>query len=527
MNSYLTQVSAAARNAAFKRDWVAVDACAKEILKHDAKSAEGHFLNGLAAKASQSRAAAVVAFSTALEIDDRRYDAAIELANQYCAAQRHADAAALVSRYENRLDNSPVYLHMAATVYSTIGMHDRAWPLFKRADELQSGVPLFQAHLATCATFLGKIQEARQIYAGLLKREPGHQRYHYQLAKLGKATDSKHIRQMEEVLATSNLSPDKNIFIYYAIGKELEDLGEWDRAYEYFRKAGDAVLSVADYDVNADIALIDKIIEVCDASWIGSDPGGTRGGRARKSPIFIVGLPRSGTTLVERIVSSHSEVASMGETQYMQMVIRRESGIESEEKMTPAMIEAAAKMDARRIGDGYMDMLDYRLGAESRFVDKLPFNVFYLGFIARAFPDARIVLVERNAMDCCFAMYKQVFTWAYKFSYSLEGLGRFYVAYRRLVEHWRRVIGDRLIEIQYESLVTDQEGRTRALLDNLGLPFEEACLDFDQNQSATATASSVQVREKIHARSVGRWRNYERRLQPLKETLEKAGIVVD
>ena len=174
-----------------------------------------------------------------------------------------------------------------------------------------------------------------------------------------------------------------------------------------------------------------------------------------------------------------------------------------------------------------MNMLDYRLGAEARFVDKLPFNVLYLGFIAKAFPDASIVLVERNPMDCCFAMYKQVFTWAYKFSYSLEGLASFYVAYHRLLAHWRRVLADRLMEIEYESLVTDQEGQTRALLEQLGLPFEEACLDFDKNRSATATASSVQVREKIHARSVGRWKNYERHLQPLKESLERAGIAVD
>ena len=527
MNGYLAQVSAAARNAAFKRDWVTVDACAREILEHDAKSAEGHFLNGLAAKASKSAAAAVTAFATALEIDDQRHDAAIELANQYCAAQRHADAAVLVSRYEDRLGNSPLYLHMAATVYSTIGMHDRAWPLFRKANELQPGVPLFEAHLATCATFLGKIREARQMYARLLAREPGHQRYHYQLARLGRATDSTHIRQMEGVLAASKQSPDKNIFMYYAIGKELEDLGEWDKAFEYFRKAGDAVLSVADYDINADIALIDTIIDVCDAGWISADAGSTPVNRTRKKAIFVVGLPRSGTTLVERILSSHSEVGSVGETQYMQMVIRRESGIESDEKMTPAMIEAAAALDAGRIGDGYMDMLGYRLGAEARFVDKLPFNVLYLGFIAKAFPDAHIVLVERNAMDCCFAMYKQVFTWAYKFSYSLEGLSRFYVAYRRLITHWQNVIGERLIQVEYESLVADQQGQTRALLGKLGLPFEKACLDFDRNRSATATASSVQVREKIHTRSVGRWKNYERHLQPLKESLQNAGIAVD
>ena len=158
------------------------------------------------------------------------------------------------------------------------------------------------------------------------------------------------------------------------------------------------------------------------------------------------------------------------------------------------------------------------------FVDKLPFNFLYLGFICKAFPTARIIHVKRNPMDACFAMYKQVFVGAYKFSYSLENLGRFYEAYTRLAEHWRETLGDRLIELDYEELVTDQEGQTRRLLDSVGLDFDEACLDFDKNRSATATASSVQVRDKIHTRSVNRWRNYEAQLAPLAERLESAGI---
>jgi hypothetical protein len=151
----------------------------------------------------------------------------------------------------------------------------------------------------------------------------------------------------------------------------------------------------------------------------------------------------------------------------------------------------------------------------------------YLGFIAKAFPGARIVVMKRNPMDSCFAMYKQVFTWAYKFSYSLEGLGRFYVAYDRLLDHWQKMLGDRLIEVEYEGLVADQENQTRILLDKLDLDFEEACLNFDKNKSATATASSVQVREKVHTRSVNRWKNYQQQLQPLRDYLENAGIAVD
>src|SRR5688572_12882698 len=129
-------------------------------------------------------------------------------------------------------------------------------------------------------------------------------------------------------------------------------------------------------------------------------------------------------------------------------------------------------------------------------------------------------------MATCFAMYKQVFTWAYKFSYSIESLGRYYVAHDRLLRHWRRLLGKRLIEIQYESLVADQETQTRMLLERLGLDFEPACLEFEKNEAASATASSVQVREKIHARSVNRWKHFERELQPLRQLLESAGIAI-
>jgi hypothetical protein len=243
-------------------------------------------------------------------------------------------------------------------------------------------------------------------------------------------------------------------------------------------------------------------------------------------PIFIVGLPRTGTTLTERIIASHSKVQSVGETQFMQMVLRRESGVESEEKMTPEMIRAASKLDVRMIGNGYMRMLIYRLGNEPIFIDKLPLNLLYLGFIAKAFPHAKIVHVQRNPMDSCFAMYKQVFAWAYKFSYSFDSLARFYQAYLRLLEHWQLLFGDRIIGIEYESLVRNQETETRKLIEALGLPFEAACLNFDQNETAAATASAVQVREKVHTRSVDRWKHFETHLQPLRDALEQHGVSV-
>jgi len=527
MNEYLRQVSAAARNAVSKRNWPTVDACAREILSKNNNSPEGYFLSGLVEKAADRPEQASAAFTKALELDDERYDASVELAFQHSSARRNADAAALVTKYEVKLDNSPLYLNMAGSVYSQVGMPEKAWPLFKKATKLQPGVDLFQANLASSGMSLGKIQEAKKIFENLLDRSPNHQRNHLTYARLEKAIDRKHIEKMKAILSSTNLSADNNIFMYYAIGKELEDLEEWEEAFQYFKMAGDAVASVADYDVNTDLVLIDKIIDVCNSDWLADGAVDAAVTPRSKDPIFIVGLPRTGTTLTDRIISSHSEVQSVGETQFMQILLRRESGIDSEEKMTPEIIEAAAKLDITMIGDGYLDMLAYRLGDEPMFVNKLPFNVLYLGFIAKTFPNARIVLLKRNPLDSCFAMYKQVFTWAYKFSYTLNGLGKFYVGYQRLLDHWQRLLGDRLIEVEYETLVSDQENQTRLLLDKLGLDFEEACLHFDESKTASATASSVQVREKIHTRSVDRWKNYAEQLQPLREHLESAGIVVE
>jgi len=527
MINELSRISTTARRAVQVRDWATVDACANEILRQDQASAEGHFLSGLVLKVANKPAKAAQAFEKALSLDADRYDVAVELANQYSIARRNGDAAALLAKYEDKLHNSPMYLDLAGTIYSDIGMPLKAWPLYQKAIALQPGVDLFQANLAACGVYLGKIEESRTIYRALLNRFPGHRRNHYQLSRLGKAKDSSHVDQMKEILRTGDDSPEKNIFMYYAIGKELEDLEQWEEAFEFYQQGGDAVTSVASYDVADDIAVIDKIIEVCNADWLASDDELSTGDSSDKTPIFIVGLPRTGTTLTERIVSSHSQVASLGETQFLQMVIRRESGVQSVENINPEMIEVVAGNELWPVAEGYLDAVRYRLGDEPMFIDKLPFNFLFLGFIVKAYPDARIIHLGRNPMDACFSMYKQVFTWAYKFSYSLERLGQYYVAYDRLRNHWREVLQDRLIEVEYEALVTDQEGQTRILLDRLGLEFEESCLNFQDNTSPSATASSVQVRNKVNTASVGKWTRFATQLQPLKEHLESAGISLD
>ncbi len=521
----LARLGATARRAARAKNWTLVRDCTREILKQDKRSSEGWFLTGLLENAAGQRQKAVAAFSRSIQYDPRRYDSAVELASLCQAFLHHREALSLLKKYEPGLAKNPWYLDMAAGVYARLGLHDKAWPLYLRANELQPDIDRFQANLAACAVKVGKIDQARSLYKGLLARHPHHQRNHYELSRLATTRDSAHVEQMKQVLQDTGLPPAKNIFLYYAIAKELEDLQQWDEAFEFYQRGGEAAAAEArasGYDVGSDIALIDRIIEVCDPAWLADSPAKTGPGRPDKTPIFIVGLPRTGTTLTERIVSSHSHVESADETFFLQIAIRRASGVAGKEEMSPDIIGAAAKKDIGVIARGYMDAVAYKLGGWPFFIDKYPYNYLYLGFIAKAWPQARIVHLRRNPMDACFAMYKQSY---FRQAYTLDDLGNYYAAYDRLSRHWREILGERLIEVDYENLVSDLDGQTRTMLQKLGLEFEPACLDFHLNKTPSATASAAQVREKAHTRSVDKWKNWESQLKPLKDHLENAGIV--
>jgi tetratricopeptide (TPR) repeat protein len=514
----IDRISATARHAASTRNWNQVNMCALEIRRREPDNAEGPFLLGLASKAAAQPEVAAKHFAQALELDAGRYDAAIELAWQYILLNRHGDANELLEKFSSLLSNSPLYLDLAGQCYVRLGFYEKAWPLFERAVELQPEADSIKFNMAGCAVYLGKIDEARAIYRKLLGKQPTHQRNHYELAQLGRAKDDLHVKQMLQVLREAGPDPARNIFLYYALGKELEDLGRWEQAFEYYEKGGDAARSTMSYDVAADVAVMDTVIEVCTREWLEDDPVTTGSG---KTPIFIVGLPRTGTTLTERILSCHSRVESIGETQVLQMILGRQGGGARASSYAERLRGALTHAPASAVAAGYMEAVAYRLGDAPFFVDKLPENVLHLGIIAKAWPKARIVHLRRHPMDACFAMYKQSY---FRFAYTLDDLAGYYLAYDRLSRHWRKVLADRMVEVRYEDLVGDTETAIRDLLEKLKLPFEDACLHFEENLAPIATASSVQVREKAHTRSVGKWKKFERQLEPLRARLETGEV---
>jgi hypothetical protein len=274
------------------------------------------------------------------------------------------------------------------------------------------------------------------------------------------------------------------------------------------------------YRVGDDVLAMEKIAAVFGPEFFARPIEGARGHK----PIFILGLPRSGTTLIDRILSSHANVESLGEigdfaTALMRAVPAARNKFD--------LIAQSASSDFASVGNAYANTTRAIATGAARTIDKTPLNFLYLGLIARALPDATIVHVRRGAMDVCYAMFKTLFRMAYPFSYDLGDLARYYLSYRKLMAHWRAMLPDGFIEISYEDVVREQEGSTRDLVAKCGLDWDEACLAPERNEKPSLTASAAQIRRKVYDSSIGLWRAYERELQPLVHILREAGVDIE
>ncbi len=412
-----------------------------------------------------------------------------------------------------------VQLHLAS-VLARSGQHEEAVATYRRAAALNPAGPAPWVGLGNTLKTIGRQGEAIAAYRQAATLRPGYSEAWWSLSNLKTFhfTDGE-VEAMRGQLAAESMSDETRAQFSFALAKALEDRGEYARAFELYADGNRLRRARERYDPVQTELINQRIRTVFDAAFLARHAGA---GDPDPAPIFVVGLPRSGSTLIEQILGSHSQVDATHELPEAGRLLRR---IGRGRKDGLAYPEAAREFEAgdwAAFGRAYLDdTYRYRRGA-ARFVDKMPNNFPTIGLLALALPNARFINARRHPIDTCLSCFRQLFARGQPFTYDLAELGEYYLEYENMMAHWRVVLPGRVLDVQYEDVVADQPGQARRLLEFCGLPFEDACTRFWETERAIRTASSEQVRQPIYHTSVGAWRNYERELAPLIEILRPA-----
>ena len=460
-------------------------------------------------------------------------DAVVERAPDYQAA-RYEFAQTLVKRQkyaaaqvqiEHLLRADPAnleYRTLAATAALSLGQQDRALEIYDgmMADVPQSwDVPLWRGHVLKT---IGRVPEAILSYQAAAAARPDFGDAYWSLANLKTYRFSAaqiERMQAEETAATTNL--EDRVHLCFALGKALEDQGAFADSWRFYERGNALKRSESRYRPEILETNTRQQTEVCTAGFFADRTGW---GDPRPDPIFILGLPRSGSTLLEQILASHSQVEGTQELSDIQRYVLELQGRKADldDPRYPGVLADLSAEDVRRFGARYLaDTRSYRTGAPV-FIDKMPNNFRHIGLIHLMLPNAKIIDARREPMACCFSNLKQLFAYGQEFTYSAPDIGRYYRTYLELMRHWDEALPGRVLRVQHEDVVADLEGQVRRILDYCGLPFEPACVEFHKTERSVRTPSSEQVRQPIFRNSLDQWRNYEPWLRPLAEALGDA-----
>jgi tetratricopeptide (TPR) repeat protein len=498
----------------------------RRILEAAPELTEAHFLVGLTALAVNDRRTAVSAFGSVTRLRPDHGAAWAQLARLFVGAGQINRADAALAEAIAHAGDDPVVHDLIGVTCSLMGDQDAARDWYARAVAAAPEQAGFRVDLANALVFLGRAGEAQAELEQVLARQPGNAQAHWLLSGARKARDRSHVETLVRLIAQGGHGHQGLAFLYYALGKELEDLEEWPRAFEAFARGAANRRRTIEFDEGLEQATYEALERDFTREWLEDRPAAAAAFAADPAPIFVVGQPRTGTTLVERIISAHSQVHSAGELQQLGLSLRRLVDHRGGERFSPELVRQAAQLEGESLGKAYLAATARVRGHAARFVDKLPSNFRYIPLIAKALPHARIVHVVRDPMDACFASFKQLFADAYPHSYDQAEMARHFARYHRLMAVWRARFPTAFFEVRYEDVAADVETQAKRLLDYLDLSWEDACRDFHRQAGAVATASAVQVREPAHTRSVGRWRRYQAQLAPMREALEKAGVML-
>ena len=510
-----------------QRAWLQARELATRLLPLAPRHPVVNYIAGIASMELQQLTSALEYLRVATVIEPSRADFAVHFAKALSLARRNREAKAAADHARALSSDNPAMLDTLGVVYTQTGDYDLAAAVFREAAAIAPQHAPFRYNLATSLIAGGNIDAAETELEACLALDPHHWLAHLTLAQLRRQTVAhNHVPRLESLLQHANQNgadSEALMCLNMALAKEKEDLADYASSFDHLVRGKAAGATRREYSIERDEALFAAIMSAF------PQPMPPAPSCESEEPIFIIGMPRSGTTLVERIISSHPDVQSAGELLNFGMSLKHFSGSQTPALVDAATIAAAGQPDWRKLGETYLGSTRPGTGKKPRFIDKLPHNFLYAGYIAKALPKAKIICLRRDPMDTCLSNFRQLFAPKspfFDYSFDLLDTGRYYVLFDRLMAHWQKVLPGRILELDYEAIVDSQETCSRRLLQHCELAWHDECLQFERNPLPVATASAVQVRAPIYRSSIQRWRHYEAQLKDLRLLLRNAGIAL-
>ena len=400
------------------------------------------------------------------------------------------------------------------TVYTRSSLHEEGIVAYQKSISIKEDQPRVHLSLGHVYKTTGEQNQSINSYKDAIKHFDMFGEAYWSLANLKTYNFSdEEIKLMKLQLTKDDLPEREKVHLLFALGKAYEDRKEYKISFNYYDQGNDLNRGRSTYDPKAVEAISQRIINFFDSNFIKDT---LNWGHAAPDPIFIVGLPRSGSTLIEQILSSHSKAEGTMELPNILNIARELGSGTKDQTAYPEVLSKLSKNEIKSLGKQYLSETKFIRSSFPFFIDKMPNNFSHIGLIHLILPNAKIIDARRNPLDTCFSCYKQLFARGQMFTYDLSEIARYYVNYIKLMDHWDEILPGKVHKVVYEDMVQNQEEETRKLLDYCNLPFEEECLKFYETKRAVKTASSEQVRQPIYKQSVQLWQNYEEFLDQLK-----------
>jgi tetratricopeptide (TPR) repeat protein len=498
--------------------------CCRQVLEKNPESADGYFVMGIIACENHDYRNALGLLEGAVRKGYPGPGPFVQAARSLVALNQPAQALKCLDQAKKRNPRDGYTLALIGVTLSKLDRHKEAVEFHRKATQASPGDALSFFNLGSSLQFLGKFEEAREAYRTALRLAPGLTAAQMHLTQITKQTPEKNdLAVLENAWSKRNpQDTEGGLILAHAIAKVHEDLGNPKSVMEWLDR-GKALVRPHLPDRQAD----DQA--AYEAAKALADTIKVNAATPADGPVFVVGLPRSGTTLVDRILSSHSQMVSAGERHEFGASLHRAIGRGRNEIVDAEVISRAADADLAAVGQAYLDSVWAILENGGRFTDKMPVNVFFAPAILAALPSSRVICLRRQAPDSVLSIYKQHFSASaslYSYAYDLEKLANYVADFHDLVDTYSQTLPQSKFRIvDYESLVDDAEGEIRGMLEFAGLGFEPACLNFHENVAPVATASVSQVRQPIYSSAKGRWNQYEAALQPALRILRDRGCL--